>query len=66
MKAITLVVTINYGNIDALVRLDEETNNFCRSHQILSVGGNDFLPGTAASSPVVARTLTYDDDDENP
>ena len=65
MKVKTLNVIITRTVPDALALLDGQTNDFCSSHDVFSVSGVTFLPGTAAYLPSLTRTIAYEEYDEN-
>jgi|GEM_PF-6354340 len=66
MKVITLAVSVHDNLYEALIELDKKTNKVGKSRRIISVSGVGFLPGTVYNVPVITRTVTFDEYNENP
>lgn len=66
MKIQTFMVYASESNARAVLDLDAIVNRFIKSRWIISVSGISFLPAPGGISPMLTRTVMYEEDeDEN-
>ena len=64
MKVWTLTALVHNGLVQAVIKIDEMTNNFIATHEVISVGGIDAMPPSFGIM-MITRTMCYEDHDKN-